>query len=207
MGRKKKICISEGNTKLGKVQNFSLPQGVTCPGKSPWCKNCYVNRYTRRFKVCRKAYERNLKYSQKDSFSDLVIDKIRKETENTNVRIHPSGDFYSVEYIEHWIKICRELKNYNFWCYTRSWIIPELFSKIQKLNEIENVQVFLSTDPTMDLPSEGFRIAFIEDDERANGIICLHDAGLKKTCNTCGYCFKNKEGNVIFKNKLKRNNK
>lgn len=200
------VFVSPGNMKLGKVKNFSLPNGITCPGKSPWCKNCYVNRYTRRFKRCREAYNTNMNNSQKTFFSKLIISQLEKMS-GYNVRLHPSGDFYSVEYIDQWISICKRMTNHKFWSYTRSWTVPKLFQKIKELNKLKNTQIFLSTDPTMDLPPEDFRIAFVEGDERANGIICLHDSGLKHTCLECGYCFKNKKGNVIFKNKLKRRKK
>lgn len=36
---------------------------------------------------------------------------------------------------------------------------------------------------------------------KENNIICLHDSDIKKSCEECEYCFKNKSGNVIFKNR------
>lgn len=153
--------------------------------------------------MCRNRYIENLEISKENYFISLIIDELAKKSGN-NIRIHPSGDFYSVDYINKWIEICKQLSNYNFWCYTRSWIVPELLSSLRKLNKIKNIQIFLSTDPSMDLPPDDFRIAFIEDDKRSSGIICLHDSGLKKSCDKCGYCFKNKKGNVIFKNKRRK---
>ena len=38
------ITISPGNTKLGKMPNFSIPAGDTCPGKSEFCKDCYAQK-------------------------------------------------------------------------------------------------------------------------------------------------------------------
>lgn len=200
---KKSICVSSGNTKLGKVKNFSLPSGISCPGKSSWCENCYANRYEKRYKTCRESYDRNLKYSKESFFSELLIDRLT-ELPGYDVRIHPSGDFYSVDYIDKWIEVCKKMNNHDFWCYTRSWIVPELLKKIRELNKLDNVQIFLSTDPTMYIPPSDFRIAFIKDDERSNGIVCFHDEGVKHTCSECGYCFKNKKGNVVFKNKMKK---
>ena len=194
----KNISIGKGNLKLGNIKNFSLPSGISCPGKSVWCKNCYAEKYEKRYKNCLVAYGRNLKLSRQSSFSNLVIGQL-KSTKGFNVRIHPSGDFYSQEYINDWIKICKKLNDHNFWCYTRSWVVPELFIKLKELNKLKNIQIFLSTDPTMDLPDyENFRIAFVEDDKRKNGLICLHDSGMRKSCDECGYCFKNKKGNIIF---------
>jgi hypothetical protein len=197
------IFIGRGNIKIGKIKNFSLPVETSCPGKSLWCKSCYAKRYEKRFKRCQNAYQRNLNYSEKSFFSELLISQLEKKS-GCNVRIHPSGDFYSIEYIDQWINICKKMVNHNFWCYTRSWNVPELFPKIKELSKIKNIQVILSTDPTMELPPKDFRIAFVEEDIRANGIICLHDTGLKHSCLECGYCFKNKKGNVIFKNKMKK---
>lgn len=204
----KNVLVSKGNAKLGKIKNFSLPSGVSCPGKSEWCKNCYASKYENRYKNCLTAYNRNFDWSKKSYFPDLVIGQLKCLTGN-NVRVHPSGDFYSQEYIEHWITICKQLKGHNFWCYTRSWVIPKLFIKLKELNKLRNSQVILSTDPTMDFPpeKEKFRIAFVEEDERKSGIICLHDSGAKHSCDECGYCFLKDNGNVIFKNKLKRRKK
>ena len=38
----------------------------------------------------------------------------------TAVRIHMSGDFYSQEYFDMWLKICESNPNVEFWAYTKS---------------------------------------------------------------------------------------
>lgn len=193
------IFISSENKKLGKIKNFSLPHKISCPGKSEWCeKYCYVTRYYRRFEKCRNAYTKNFEISKEDSFTVLMINKLKK-INSQYLRIHTSGDFYSTDYINKWIEICKKLPEHNFWCYTRSWIIPKLFKEIKKLNKIKNIQIFLSSDPTMSPPPKDFRIAFIESDKKANGIYCFHDKKLKKNCRECMYCFKDKKENIIFK--------
>jgi len=197
------LCISQGNKKLGKLPNISMSSYTSCPGKSEWCvKKCYASKYEKIYPQCIPAYMRNMEISKSPDFVNIIIDKVKKIS-GPYFRIHTSGDFYNIKYIEKWIEICQSLPNILFSVYTRSWIIPELLSSLKELNKLKNVQIFLSTDPTMDLPPDGFRIAFIEEDERAKGIMCLYDSGLKNACSDCGYCFKNNKKNVIFKNKSK----
>ena len=193
-----KLCISDGNKKLGKLPNISMPSYLSCPGKSKWCqKKCYANRYEKMYPRCTPAYIRNMAISKTPDFIDVIITKIKKMG-GPYFRIHPSGDFYSTEYIDKWVNICQSLPDTLFCVYTRSWIIPELLSSLNKLKKLKNFQLFFSVDPTMPLPPEG-RVAFIETDKRSNGIMCLEQTRKKNTCLECGYCYKNTKKNVIFK--------
>lgn len=193
------VSFGEGNKKLGSVFTFSLPSKITCPGSSPWCqKKCYGTRYERRRVTCRNAYERNLTLSKMPkNFSDLMVGVIPRII--TSFRIHVSGDFYCPEYVRSWIKICNSFPQIKFWAYTRSWNVKQLLKELEKLRELPNVQLFASTDPTMPLPPKGWRTAFINDDSRAKGILCPAQINKETTCLKCGHCFKQTEGNVVFK--------
>lgn len=192
------FCISKGNTKLGKITNISMPSYYSCPGHSEWCqKECYALKYQKRYRKCIDSYNNNFELSKDQlNFADMIIDRL-SQTHGSPVRIHVSGDFYNETYITSWLKICTSLPDIKFWAYTRSWVIPNLFEKIKVLNNLDNIQIFLSTDITMPDPPDNFRIAYINNDKRANGFTCLYDKN-KKTCLECGYCFKTKKGNVVF---------
>jgi hypothetical protein len=193
------VSFGEGNEKLGSIFTFSLPSQITCPGSSQWCrKKCYGKRYERlRFK-CRNAYERNFALSKTpEKFSRLMIGVIPRIL--SSFRIHVSGDFYCQEYIESWIKICSTFPTINFWAYTRSWNVISLIGSLKKLRNLSNVQLFASTDPTMPLPPKDWRIAFIDEDFRAEGIDCPAQINERITCLTCGYCLNKDQGNVVFK--------
>jgi hypothetical protein len=59
------------------------------------------------------------------------------------VRVHESGDFYSVEYFRKWLKIARKLPNIQFYAYTKSWFIA------QHLEELtDNFVIIFSLDNT-----------------------------------------------------------
>jgi hypothetical protein len=116
------------------------------------------------------------------------------------VRIHVSGDFWSTEYIDAWTQICAAFPQTQFWAYTRSWAVAALLNALERLRALGNAHLFASTDPTMPLPPKGWRVAFIEGDGRAQGILCPQQTGQAKSCLTCGFCWRRgTDGDVIFR--------
>jgi hypothetical protein len=192
------ITFGEGNSKVGEVFTFSLPSKTTCPGASPWCKrHCNMSRFEQFRPTCRNAYLRNLNITQDpNQFTETVLGILPRIL--PCMRIHVSGDFWSKEYIQSWIKICGAFPQTNFWAYTRSWNVPKLVKPLEDLSELPNMTLFASTDPTMPLPPASWRIAFLNHDERASGINCPHQENKLNTCLECGYCFRNQSGNVLF---------
>lgn len=193
------LCIAEGNVKVGKVWTFSLPSFVTCPGASPWCrKHCYALRLERLRPTCRQAYVRNLSLSlYPERFVEYVLELLPEDA--PLVRVHVGGDYYSQEYCTSWLQICQARPDTLFWCYTRAWSIPTLRPSLEELRALHNVQLLASTDPDMPLPPADWRAAFIEIDPRASGMPCRHQQGQVESCLECGYCFRESEGNVVFK--------
>ena len=193
------ICIPVGNKKVGKVWTFSLPSIITCPGSSRWCRSkCYARRIEILRTNCRRAYMRNLALSQEpDKLVDHVLEHLPEDAKA--VRIHVGGDFYSKPYIQSWIQICSERPATQFWSYTRSWNLPHLLPALETLRDISNVELIASTDPDMPLPPSNWRIAYIESDSRASGLVCPEQQNKIASCQKCRYCFHRKKGNVIFK--------
>jgi hypothetical protein len=193
------VSLGEGKTKVGDVFTFSLPSHTTCPGASPWClKHCYAHRYEKLRPVCLRAYQRNLVLSQRsDEFVRLVVGVLPRIL--TCMRIHVSGGLYSPQYIQSWYRICLAFPQTRFWSYSRSWVVPELLPSLEQLRALGNVEIFASTDPTMPLPSKGWRVAFIETDSRARGMRCSEQTEQQESCLACGYCFSRDKGDVIFK--------
>lgn len=193
------ISFSEGNRKTGDVLSFSLPSKETCPGKSVWCEGkCYSYRYERIRPTCRAAYSDNLVMARNpEQFAETMIGVLPRILRC--FRIHVGGDFWSVEYVEAWKKICASFPQTRFWAYTRSWRDPELKAALESLRDLPNTQIFASVDPSMTPPPKGWRTAFLDMDPRATGKRCAHQTGLKESCLHCGYCFEEKAGHVIFK--------
>jgi hypothetical protein len=188
------VSISPKNPKLGPIASFSTPPGVTCPGASEWCVTCYAKKYFRMYKNVQTAYERNRQARTESDFVDTMIAKIK----GPFFRIHVSGDFDSLEYIDQWITIAKARPDVAFWAYTRSWNVPTLVEALDRLRALPNVQLFASHDATMSAPPSGWRVAGIEGTDTVRGYACPEQNGRKANCLDCGYCFRGKRGNVIF---------
>ena len=54
-------------------------------------------------------------------------------------RIHASGDFFSVEYIDMWKRICKAFPNTAFWTYTKNPIAESAFDGIDNINVVKSI--------------------------------------------------------------------
>jgi hypothetical protein len=185
---------NKGNTKTGKQVTITMRQaGATCPGASPWCRELMPDGRPRCYAEG-KAYNRYSNLQQKYSTNPMEFPK----RFHPQARIHVSGDFDSVEYIDLWIQKIQDNPSTNFWAYTRSWNVPYLLPKLEELRALPNMQLFASTDVSMPTPPAHWRVAYIVGDTRFRGMPCLEQTGKMPDCQTCGYCFNKPAGNVGF---------
>jgi hypothetical protein len=181
------MYTSAGNKKLGKnkIGVVNRENRVTCPGLSDFCEFCYVDDYIDLYPNIKPSYRRELELPA----------KINRPA----VRIHASGDFDTVDYIELIHEWVREHPDTLFWAYTRSWRVAGLLPALEALRAEPNVQLFASTDATIaEPPPEGWRVAFIVGDDRYSGPTCMEQTGAKPDCAACGFCFKGQSKNVGF---------
>lgn len=183
----------------------------TCPGSTSECESiCYAKRIEGPVK---EVYVRNSITS--------VVPPIPEDC--TVLRIHVSGDFDSVEYIENWITRLTERPDVTCWAYTRSWRVPTLLPALERLRALDNVQLFASMDEShTDVPPTGWRRAWIDGDVRAGviqkvaahedtkvqrniptydgtmSLVCPEETKHKANCLECGYCFEGQKNDVTF---------
>ena len=192
-------CIGKANSKVGPIPTFSLPSRLTCPGASTWCiEHCYARRFELLRPFCRAGYSRNLVLTwDTERFISTMLEAIPPDL--PCFRIHVCGDLYGSEYIKSWLSICFQRPAINFCAFTRAWIVPELRPALEELRQLPNIQLIASTDYTMPMPPDDWRVAFIEDDARATGIECREQNGYSDSCLSCRYCFMPGAGNVVFR--------
>lgn len=112
----------------GIVYEWNLPSGFSCPfaleclvkvdrntGKFDNRSNAYrcYSAMQERFPAVREHRWKNFDYVRSGG-----IPEIPKKAKA--VRIHMSGDFYSQDYFDMWIRICRKNPDVEFWAYTKS---------------------------------------------------------------------------------------
>ena len=113
------IHISRGNKKLSRnVGNFNLPACRTCPFFGA-CRNyCYALKAEKWPFVTNCRWD-NFWATRRSSFVDEMVALIIKMRLKV-LRIHGSGDIYSVPYAKMWAEIARRLPNVRFYLYTKS---------------------------------------------------------------------------------------
>lgn len=195
------ITLSLSNTKLGRMPNFSLVCGVTCPGQTVACAEvCYAEKYGKCFPSTMVAYSKNLDLTLMDDNWAMPIIKHLARMAPAYFRIHVSGDFYRPKYIQDWGKIIAMFPSTRFLAFTRSWRIPRLRKELNALRKLPNVQIIASLDDEAHNAPEGWRLAYMgEPAERPRGFIkCLNFGPAKLKCDACGVCFKPLKANIWF---------
>lgn len=203
--------FGRGNVKIGpSVYTYSRVAGRgtflgTCPGSTDECEAiCYAKR------IQGPVLEQYVKNSQ-----TADVPPIPRECRL--LRIHVSGDFDSPEYVYNWLDRLEARPDVTAWTYTRSWRVPSILPALEDLRKLPNIQVFASMDTsTEELPPPGWRIAWIEGDERLIptrsphhfvtgyddegwvGYVCPEETGRKENCEKCRYCFDGKKHDVVF---------
>ena len=143
------LKFSKGNAKLGKqTLIFNLPAGKTCPGAS-LCKafavmgdngktriqdgaetvfRCFAASSEAQYPATFAARAHNLQTIVEalrggiDVAAVMINNGIQNNrTKNTKlVRIHESGDFFSLAYLRAWIAVAKLNPDLKFYCYSKS---------------------------------------------------------------------------------------
>lgn len=147
--------IAKGNAKLGKgIYVWSLPAGITCPGKSNLCARlCYAMKH--RFATGRYFWGvlQNWLIACTPFFVWWIIARLRA-LRCIVVRVHVSGDFFNATYVRQWITIAKALPDRSFYAYTRSWHAPDpqLRTALAELSQLPNFELWYSWDQEMGPP-------------------------------------------------------
>lgn len=116
-------------SKSATVYNWGIPAFIsetglkTCPKAGICAAGCYAMSGTYMFKNTKNAYERRLSLSLSDQFENVMIEELtyilNKAKLPVYIRIHDSGDFYSKEYLEKWLRIMEVFPEIKFYAYTK----------------------------------------------------------------------------------------
>ena len=143
-----KICISNGNRKIGRVMNVSLMPIMTCHN----CQECKYYCYD--VKACLQypntvidARIRNtvlLQLDREEYFNRIQI-AISRRRLHKYFRWHVAGDIPDFDYFVHMVEIAREFPDFVFWTYTKHYsVINSYCDTYSKENIPENLHVMFS---------------------------------------------------------------
>ena len=219
MKPERKPLLIRGNMHLGSdFWTFSLPARTTCKlGMTDACEDvCYALDFVFLQASARRKHQDNFERAQdttefaNDLHAEIRYRRIRR------IRLHVSGDFFSVEYARTWLRVAQRCRATTFLFYTRAWRSPEMHEVLVGLASLPNVFAFWSEDRETgpcDLPvgRRCFLCATPQDEllvppgvlifrQRSrpprkwiNGSwVCAKEQGLSTglTCSTCQVCVK-----------------
>ena len=186
-----KIQIAHGNSKMGRnIPSVSLVPIKDCANCGDCAEICYAQKYFRRYKDTRAAYERNsriFRASPYDGTAQIAVwlDKRRKLPEY--FRIHVAGDFLNQAHITAYIKLAKLYPMIKFLAFT----------KRHDLN-FRNIPVNLKVIHSFGMGAKislrySFNAYIVKDTTNVNEFICGGD------CSTCKECFEGNVRKIIFK--------
>ncbi len=194
------VYISPGNIRMN-IPTFSLPAVQTCPGRTDNCeKYCYAKKAEMCYKQVLPSRRRNYEDTKKKSFVKKATEKISK-IKSEYIRIHESGDFYSQEYLNKWIKICNKFPEKKFLIYTQMYDLD--WSNLPD----NTVRYWTIWPDSKGVPETGLKAYVIDDGKNKIGNHkddvskireCTKGKGNSIKCNDCMWCYEGK-GDIKFK--------
>lgn len=126
------LCISKGNSKIGKVMNVSLVPIDTCGGCiSGRCKCweiCYDIRSCVQYDNVMKARVRNtiIAMNDRDRFFDDIDKAMARRKKNKMLRWHVGGEIPDFDYFCRMVDIAKKHPDFYCWTYTKCyWIVNQ----------------------------------------------------------------------------------
>lgn len=192
------------------VFTFNLLARLTCPGMTRWCaKNCYACHGNFTYSNVVNGQDRRWSSTQDlDLFIEtMVIEcKMALLKGEKAIRIHSSGDFYSIDYFLAWLEIANQVPDMAFFAFTKNWRLPWFREYLDLANNIDNFSLWFSFDPSCEWDQylDNKKVAFVNDPKETYSFSvpepnCLKQLDKTQNCNTCGKCYgKNAISRVTF---------
>lgn len=118
--------LKKTSKELGKrVFNFGITAyktstgKVVCPFAKDCIKYCYAKKGAYTWSNVKPVFEKRYDLTKTISFVPLMIQEVKNKKADF-IRIHDSGDFYSVKYLKKWLTIAEALPGVKFYAYTKS---------------------------------------------------------------------------------------
>ncbi len=182
----KKLHVSTGNIKMGKIFSVSLSPIISCPKGIPCSKDCYaVKAYASRPSV-KLAWDDNLEFAKNDEHGFFTaIDKYLKTRKKPIkfFRWHVAGDILSQSYLNQMNMIATNNPNTRFLAFTKHHGLD--FNGLQ-----ENLVIVFSMWAgwgDISVVPVGMPKAWMQDGNETR----VPDDALEciGSCSTCGMCW------------------
>lgn len=123
-----KMCISDGNKKIGKTLNVSLAPIITCHNCRECMKYCYDVKAVMAYPSCLDARARNTALFMKDrgDFFGRLHKRMRGRKARKALRFHVSGEIVDSDHLDRIIDTARMFPDWTIWTYTKMyWVVNQ----------------------------------------------------------------------------------
>lgn len=124
------LCVSNGNRKIGRVMNVSLPPVVSCGNCGKCMRYCYDIKACMQYpNTVADARVRNWVLLSRDrgEYFARIEERIRRRRRNKYFRWHVSGDIVDRDYFARMVAIAYLHQDVVFWTYTKMYGIVNSF--------------------------------------------------------------------------------
>lgn len=147
------------------IPAFASQNGTkTCPNAKACAIGCYARSGTYRFGNVKSKYEARLELAQSAQFEAVMLDEIAKAKRLASkrgkdclIRIHDSGDWFSLDYTMTWLRMIRLNPDIGFYSYTK---------QVQFFKQLFHNNTHLKRDNLILIYSYGGRQDHLIDPER-----------------------------------------
>lgn len=115
------LTVSQGNRKLGRIPNISLPPVKSCGNDLPCTKKCYALKAYRQYPATRAAWDKNyqLWLESPEMYEFALLQHLARRPKTRLFRWHVAGDIPSVEYLTMMQRIAESFSRVHFLAYTK----------------------------------------------------------------------------------------
>lgn len=128
----KKLSVSNGNIKMGKIKSISLPPIVTCRSNAPCTHDCYARHMETRWKNCKSAWANNY-CLWKEAPEIFELYAICAAYGEKIFRWHVSGDIPDPAYFEMMVRVAKKCKDTKFFAFTKRFEIVNSYLKKHRI--------------------------------------------------------------------------
>lgn len=130
--------LKVGNTKTGKAVRTWSTNTSTCPCH---CTGCYGDSGLYNMPSVKESLRRNTELATKhlEFFKRAIMAQCETLADDTEIRIHALGDFFSIDYLNIWHDICEMFPNLIFWTYTKVKAFEDAFDDLDNANIVKSL--------------------------------------------------------------------
>jgi len=112
---------------------------------------------------------------------------LAKHKHGVVIRLHVLGDFYSMDYVQFWMRMLTMHPKLSIFGYTGVPVDGNIATSIQLMNSIYTSQCFIRFSRNNEFDDEGSYAA--EESFEGKSFDCLEQTKKAKNCAACGLCW------------------